>query len=195
MATSRSRPPAKGLRPAAPDRRPCHRQGRRRRHDPVRPRGPRLVLRDPRRARDPAFVDAADVRGSRDHGHGDRGGGRCDRAACRHAGRRRGRGPGRERGGRRRRVARDDGPLARNVRRGLRRHRPAAVRAARPRPRVLSRGPRSVALHVGDALGGGEPALVPRRTRTGRGVRRARRVGRRGPGRERRPDLPAVSVR
>ena len=45
LAPDRPRPAAQGLRPAAPDRRACDRQGRRRGHDPVRPGGPRLVDR------------------------------------------------------------------------------------------------------------------------------------------------------
>ena len=46
---------------------------------------------------------------------------------------------------------------------------------ARPGPRLLPRGARALAHDVGDALGRRQPALVPRRARAGRGVRRARR--------------------
>ena len=56
-----------GLRPAAADRRARHRQGRRRRDAPVRPRGPRLVAGGARRARDRPGVAAADVRGPGRH--------------------------------------------------------------------------------------------------------------------------------
>ena len=43
LGARRPRPAAQGLRPAPADRRARARQGRRRGHDPVRPRGPRLV--------------------------------------------------------------------------------------------------------------------------------------------------------
>jgi xylulokinase len=42
----------------------------------------------------------------------------------------------------------------------------------RPRPRLLPRRPGTLAHDVGDALGGGQPALVPRRRGARRGVRR-----------------------
>ena len=55
-----------------------------------------------------------------------------------------------------------------------------AVRARGPRARLLPRRAGPLAHDVGDALGGGQPALVPRRDRAGRRVRRPR--GRRGRG-------------
>ena len=66
-----------------------------------------------------------------------------------------------------------------HVGRRVRDDRPAAVRARGPGARVLPRRARPVAHDVGDAVRGGQPALVPRRRRAGHGVRRA--------GRRRRP--------
>ena len=59
------------------------------------------------------------------------------------------------------RSAGHGGAVAGDVRRGLRDDRPAARRAARRGPRLLPRGPGSVAPDVGDALRGRQPALVP----------------------------------
>ena len=67
------------------------------------------------------------------------------------------------------------GPVAGDLRRRLRDDRPAAPRAARRGPRLLPRRPGSLAPDVGDAVGGRQPALVPRRARPGRRVRRSRR--------------------
>ena len=106
------------------------------------------------------------------------GSGGRDRPPGRHAGRR-GRGrPGRECGWRRRGRSRHDGALARDLGRHLRRDGPPDLRAARAGARLLPRGSRPLALHVGDALGGRQPALVPRRAGPRgrvRGPRRARR--------------------
>ena len=79
--------------------------------------------------------------------------------------------------GRRRRG--HDGALAGDLRRRVRVHRPAAVRAARSRPRLLPRRSRPLAHDVRDAVRGRQPALVPRRARAGRRVRRPGRGGRR----------------
>ena len=70
-------------------------------------------------------LDAADVRGAGGHGRRQRVGGRGDWSARRDAGGRRWRRPGRERGRRRRRGPRHHGPLAWDVRRRVRGHRPA----------------------------------------------------------------------
>ena len=72
-----------------------------------------------------------------------------------------------------------DGAVARDVGRRLRRDRPAVVRAARTRPRVLPRGPGSLAPHVGDAVRGRQPALVPRHPRARGVVRGPRGLGQR----------------
>ena len=57
-------PPPQGLRPVPPDRRACRRRRRRVGHDPLRPRGPHLVARDPRRrSTSTRALLPADVRG------------------------------------------------------------------------------------------------------------------------------------
>ena len=115
---------------------------------------------------------AADRRRSgghrRRHGRGRRG----DRACGRNAGGGRRRRPGGERGRGRGRGSGAGRALARHVGRRLRGDRSPAHRAGGPRPRVLPRGARTLAPHVGHALGRGQPALVPRRPRTGRGATR-----------------------
>ena len=126
-----------------------------------------------RRPRDRPGVAAADVRGTAGHGHRERDGRGRDRPAGRHAGRGRRRRPGGQR--RRRRGHRPglDGALARHVRRGVRGHGPAAsIEPRGQRPRLLPRRPGPLAHDVGDALGGRQPALVPRHARAGRGLRR-----------------------
>ncbi len=120
----------------------------------------------------------------------------ADRAAGRDAGRGRRRRPGRQRG----RVSGSwiRGSMALSLGtsgRRVRGHGPADPRAARHRPRVLPRRAGPLAPDVGDALGRGQPALVPRRARAGRGLRGAR--GRGGGGRpgERRPAVPPLPHR
>ena len=63
LGPRRARAPAQGLPALPPDRRARDRQGRRRRHAPVRPRRARLVAGDARRAGHRPGLDAADVRG------------------------------------------------------------------------------------------------------------------------------------
>ena len=65
-------------------------------------------------------------------------------------------------------------------------------RAARPRPCLLPRRARPMAPDVGHALGGREPALVPRHARAGRGVRAADRCRRGRSGRQRRAAVPPL---
>ena len=66
------------------------------------------------------------------------------------------------------------------------------VRAAGPRPCLLPRGAGALAPHVGDALGGGQPALVPRRAGAGDDFGRISTPRpRRSPPGQRRPLLPA----
>ena len=91
-----------------------------------------------------------------------------------HARRRGRRGPGGERRRRRGGRARARRALARHVRRRVRHDRPADLRCGRPGARLLPRRPRPVAPDVGDAVGGGQPALVPGRHRAGRALRPAR---------------------
>ena len=165
LAPGGARPAAQGLPAPAADRRARHGQGRRLGHAAVRPGRARLVRRGPVGARDPARLAAADVRGSAGHRRGHRPGRRRDRAARRDAGRGRRRRPGGQCGRRRGRVAGNDGAVARDVGRRLRRDRPAVIRATRARPRVLPRGPGSLAPDVGDAVRGRQPALVPRHPR------------------------------
>ena len=95
-----------------------------------------------RRARHRPGLAADDVRGSGGHGRRQRRGGRGDRAPCRHAGRGRGRRPGRQRGRCRRGGAWHGGPVARDVGRRLRRRpmrrsttrRAGSTRSAMPSP-------------------------------------------------------------
>ena len=180
-APRRPRAAPQGLRPLPADRRLRDGQGRRRRDDPVRPRGPRLVAGDARRARDRPGVDAADVRGPAGDGR------RRPPTAAAATGLRAGT-PVMAGGGDQAANAVGVGAVVPgrvalslgHVGRGVRDDRPAAVRARGPRPRVLPRRARPLAHDVGDALGGRQPALVPRRGRAGRRVRRPRRGGRRG---------------
>ena len=101
-----ARAAAEGLRPPAPHRRGGDGQGRRLRHDPVRPEGPHLVEARAGEARHPGRVAAAHVRGAGDdrHRHG-RGRGRHGTEG-RHPGDGRRRRPGGGRRGRGRRPAR-----------------------------------------------------------------------------------------
>ena len=134
----------------------------------VRPRGARLVARGAGRAGDPGRLAATDLRGSRGDRH-DHGRGRRRDRAC---------GP-----------ARRSSPVAatsRPTRSASASSRPGEMALSlgtsgvvfaatdRPlydprghRPRLLPRRARSVAHDVGDALGGREPALVPRRAGPG----------------------------
>ena len=147
---------------------------------PVRPRRARLVAGDARCPRHRPGMDAADVRGPAGDGRGVRGGRGGDGAPSGHAGHGGRRRPG---GQRRRGGRRGAGPgraVPRDLGRGVRDHRSAAVRARGPRARLLPRRAGPVAHDVGDALGGGQPALVPRRDRAGRRVRRPRRTMRPG---------------
>ena len=134
---------------------------------PVRPRGPRLVAGDARRARDRPGVAAADVRGPGGHGR------RSTAAAAAATGLRAGTpvvaGGGDQAAnavgvGRGRRRASWRCRWARRAWSSPRRDR-AAVRARGPGPRVLPRGARALAHDVGDAVGRRQPALVPRRAR------------------------------
>ena len=97
LGAGRPRPAAEGLRPAAADRRPRDRQGRRRRDDPVRPGRPRLVGRDRRRARDRPRLAAARRSRDRRSPAPSRRPPPTQPASGRHAGRRGRRRPGRER--------------------------------------------------------------------------------------------------
>ena len=174
-ARDRPRAAAQGLRPAAADRRARAGQGRRRRHAAVRPRGPRLVAggargaaastrrgcrRRSRAPRSPGVViaaAAADATGLRAGTPVVAGGG--DQAANAV-------GVGAVAPGRR-------GAVARHVRRRLRHDR--RRRCASPRGQVHAfchAVPGPLAPDDGDAVGGRQPALVPRRAGAGRGVRR-----------------------
>ena len=146
------------------------RQGRRRGHDAVRPRGARLVDEVLDALGIDRGVAAADLRGS----GGDRRPSRAEAAAATglragHARRRRRRRPGGERrrrrgGGRRARWR------SRWGRRASCSPRPTAplFEPGGPRPRLLPRGPGPLAPHVRDAVRGRQPALVPRRARARR---------------------------
>ena len=85
--------------------------------------------------------------------------------------------------------------LARHVGRGLRRHREPRRRARGPAACLLPRRARPLAFHGRHALGGRQPALVPRCAGARRRLRGARRRGRAGPGRERGPAVPALPHR
>ena len=77
----------------------------------------------------------------------------------------------------------------------LRDDRVTAARSARPGPRLLSRGARSVAPDDGDAVGGRQPPLVPRCPGARHGLRGAGRAGLGGARGERRVAVPAVPDR
>ena len=196
---------AQGFHPLSADRRARERCLRCRRHAAARPRGARLVGRDPCRARHPARLAAAGLRGP----GGDRPGVGCGCRGDRPAG-----GPAGDRG--RRRQCRRGGRLRRRARRHrlcLARHLGRRVRAerdARDRPerrsaRVLPRRARPVSPDGRDPLGRRQPALVSRRDRRRAGggracprhrsVRRADGGGGRDRARRRWPLLPALSRR
>ncbi len=105
-----------------------------------------------------------------------------------------------QRSGRWRDCAGHCGAVGRNLGRRLRQHHGTAVRTKGPCPRVLPRRAGAVAHDVGDALGSGQPALVPRRTGAGRRLHsrwpnRRRRFRRAAMGSCSSPTSPASAVR
>ena len=178
LGPDRAHPAAEGLRAPATHRWIRPRQGRRRRHAAVRPRGARLVGRGPRGPADRSGLAAGDVRGPRGHRGHHGGGGRSDRTAGGDAGRGRRRGPVHQRGRRRCRRPGRRRLVARDLRRGVRDDRPTPAGSSRPGPCVLPCGPGTLAHDDRDAVGGRQPALVPRRPGSRRRLRRSRGCGR-----------------
>ncbi len=161
-------PAAQGLRALQADRRLCHRQGRRRRHDPVRPQAARLVARGAGGARNSAGLSAADARRPGDHRLRLARSRRGDRAARRHPGHGRRRRPGGRRRGRRRGAAGHRVAGAGHVGRGLCHHGRPLRRAGGAPARLLPCRAGPLALYGRDALRGRQPALVPRHLCAGR---------------------------
>ena len=123
-----------------------------------------------------------------------RGRGR-DGTEGRHPGDGRRRRPGGGRRGRGRRPARRRLADPRHLRRRLRDDRRPARRARGAPPRLLPRRARPLALHGRDALGRGQPAVVPRHPHAEGELRRHRGRGRAGAGRQRGAAVPALPLR
>ena len=166
-------------------------------HDAVRPASARLVAGSAGGAGHPAGLDAADLRRPGDHRAGHRRSGRGDRAEGRHAGGGRRRRPG----GRRRwawaRSSQGIVALTLGTSGVVFATTDAAVdRAGRPPARLLPCRAGQVAPDGRDALGGRQPALVPRHACAGHELRRPAGTGSRDrPAGQRRAALPALPDR